>query len=74
MVWAYRGRLYSEWEQTAQVWAIIAEANRNHEKRKRPFSPHDLFKRPGVKTPPRSNALTPGAFRAMKGMFVKPRE
>jgi hypothetical protein len=74
MVWAYRGHEYAEWERTSQLWAVFAESNRDPKKRARPFTPYDLFRRPGRQPKPRGIPLTGDAFRAMKGLFVKSRE
>lgn len=74
MVWAYQGHEYAEWERTAQIWAVIAESNRDHKRRSRPYRPTELFQRPGRRAAPRGVPLTGAAFRAMKGLFVKKRE
>jgi hypothetical protein len=74
LLWAYRGHEYAEWERTAQIWAVIAETNRDHKRRARPFSPFDLFRRPGRRSTPRGIPLTGDALRAMKPLFVKKRD
>jgi len=73
LVWAYHGKEYAEWERTAQLWAVFAEANRNPKQRSTPFSASDLFQRPGTKRA-RGVALTGQAFRAMRSIFVKKRQ
>lgn len=71
LVWAARGKEYAEWERAAEIWAVIAEANRNTKVKFTPFKATDLFRRPGRKSV--SLPLTGPAFKSMKQAFVKPR-
>jgi hypothetical protein len=74
LVWAYRGKEFAEWERLSALLCLLANVNRDPKKRRRPFSPHDFFRRPGTKAPRRGTALTGESFRAMKGLFVKKRD
>lgn len=53
--------------------ALIANANRDPNTRRRPFTPHDFFRRPNAKPIPRGAPLTGDMLRAMKPMFARKR-
>lgn len=71
LVWAYRGHEYAAWEKVAQVCAMIAEANRDHKRRSRPYTAQDFFKRPGSQPPRRGSPLTGGVLRSLKPLFQR---
>lgn len=73
MVLAARGKEYAEWERMAALLCVIANVNRDPQTRRRPYSPHDFFRRPGVKQITPGQRLDGSAFRALKAVFVKKR-
>lgn len=73
LAWAYRGHEYAEWERLSALLCLMANVNRDPKTRRRPFTPHDFFIRPGAKRIPRGAPLDGSALRAMKGLFTKPR-
>jgi hypothetical protein len=71
MVWAYQGRAYLEYEQTAEIWAVIAEVNRDKSRKPTPFTAQDKFMRPGAKVH-KPGRLTAETFKTLKGAFTTP--
>lgn len=74
LVWATQGKEYSEWERTAEIWAVIAESNRDPKRKATPFRATDLFRRPSTRQAPRGVPLDSQSFQALKSVFVKPRQ
>ncbi len=74
LVWAYRGREYAEWERLSVLLCAVINPHRDKSKKPSPFLPTDFFRRPGTKGRPRGTPLTAGAFKAMRGLFVKKKE
>jgi hypothetical protein len=70
LIWAYRGHEYAEWERLSSLLCLLANVNRDQKKKPTGYKPTDFFRRPGAKQVG-GRKLTPAAFRAMKGIFVK---
>jgi len=66
---AYEGRQKSEWGRTSLIACIIANANRDPSKQKRPFTPSDfnpyeqIARKPSQGTP--LNMKTVGLFKSL---------
>lgn len=68
---AAQGRLWSEWEQTAALEAMIANCHRDPKKKRTPYTAYDFFHRPGAKRPRVATSGTVDALHALKAVFTK---